>query len=69
MSASVFLSCTTAARTVSSSTVRLTLDPARKDGEREMPQGGMLILSKSSLPLYAIRTQETEVLSTPVPVA
>jgi len=69
MSASVYLSCTNAVRTVSSSNVRLTLDPARQQEPREVPQGGMLILRKSSMPLYAIRQQETEILGDSIPIA
>jgi hypothetical protein len=69
MSASVYLSCTTAAQTVPTATVRLTLDPAREQGQHDLSQGRMLILSKSCLPLYAIRQQETEVLSEPLALA
>lgn len=59
MSASVYLACSKATRNVSHGTVRLTLDTQASDAPRA-PEGGMLILGRSSLPLYAIRQQDTE---------
>ncbi|BEV70919.1 MULTISPECIES: hypothetical protein [unclassified Paludibacterium] len=59
MSASVYMACSNATRGVTNNTVRLTLDAPGPDAPRAL-QGGMLILGKASVPLYAIRQQEPE---------
>jgi hypothetical protein len=59
MSASVYMACNKEARSVSHSTVRLPLDTPAEETPRALG-GSMLVLAKSSLPLYAIRQQEQE---------
>ncbi|MBV8047023.1 MAG: hypothetical protein JO171_07725 [Paludibacterium sp.] len=56
MSASVFLACQNATNGVTNNTVRLTFDAPGPDTPRAL--AGMLILSKASVPLYAIRQQD-----------
>lgn len=54
MSASVYLACGNATRGVPNNSVRLTLDANDIDAPRAV-QGEVLVLSKRSVPLYAIR--------------
>jgi hypothetical protein len=60
MSASVFLSCNATARSVPRSTVTLTLDRPSAENTPDERRGGILIMNKSSLPLYAISQPDSE---------
>ncbi|TDR79738.1 hypothetical protein [Paludibacterium purpuratum] len=64
MSASVYLACHNATRGVANNTARLTFDAPGPDTPRAL-DGGILILGKTSVPLYAIRQQEPEDVGTP----
>jgi hypothetical protein len=59
MSASVYMACSRATRSIGHGTARLALDTPEPDTPRAL-EGGMMILARASLPLYAIRQQDAE---------